>query len=71
MNGTWWCKPIILVRRKWRQEDQKFDQCQVGIGAPLAKTKTKAGRCSVTPALRVLRQEDEKFEANMSYVVRK
>lgn len=44
---------------------------QVRIGAPLAKTKTKAGRCGVTPALRMLRQEDEKFEASMSYIVRK
>lgn len=63
--------PIILVRRKWRQQDQEFNQCHVGIGAPLAKTKAKVGRCAVTPTLRMLKQEDEKFEASMSYVVRK
>lgn len=60
--------PIILVRRKWRQQDQEFNQCQVGIGAPLAKTKAKVGRCAT---VRMLKQEDEKFEASMSYVVRK
>lgn len=39
-----------------------------GIGAPFAKTKAKVGRCAT---LRMLKQEDEKFEASMSYVVRK
>lgn len=43
----------------------------MGIGAPLAKTKAKVGRCAVTPTLRMLKQEDEKFEASMSYIVRK